>query len=73
VSALELWASPDGAFFLRWHAARRKFRATAWHAQLAKEHDDELAPTTETASMPFSLVLAYSRFKFQTRDQLQNL
>jgi hypothetical protein len=36
--------------------------------QLTKEHGDELAPTTETTSMPFGLVLAYRRFKFQSRD-----
>jgi hypothetical protein len=42
-------------------------------SQLTKQHSDELAPTTETTSMPFSLVLAYRRFKFQAWDQLQNL
>jgi hypothetical protein len=42
-------------------------------SQLAKEHGDELAPTAETTSMTFRLVLAYRRFKLQTRDQLQNL
>jgi hypothetical protein len=42
-------------------------------SQLAKEHRDELAPTTETAGMPLGLVLAHGRFKFETRNQLQNL
>jgi hypothetical protein len=42
-------------------------------SSLAKEHGNELAPTTETANMPFGLVLAHGRFKFQTRNQLQNL
>jgi hypothetical protein len=41
--------------------------------QLAKEHGNELPPTTETSGMPLSAVLAHGRFKFQTRDQLQNL
>src|ERR1700739_648863 len=38
--------------------------------QLTKQQSDELAPTAETTSMPFRVVLAYCRFKFQTRDQL---
>jgi len=38
-----------------------------------KEHGHEPPPTTETSVMPFSAVLAHGRFKFQARDQLQNV
>jgi hypothetical protein len=41
--------------------------------QLTKKHGNELAPATETTGMTFRFVLAYRRFKFQARDQLQNL
>jgi hypothetical protein len=37
-------------------------------SQLAKKHGNELAPTAEATSMMFRVVLAYRRFKFQTRD-----
>jgi hypothetical protein len=42
-------------------------------SQLAKEHGDELPPTTETSRMTFSAVLADSRFELQAGNQLQNL
>jgi hypothetical protein len=42
-------------------------------SQLAKEHGDELPPTTETAGVPFRAMLADSRFELQARNQLQNL
>ena len=37
-------------------------------SQLAKEHGDELTPTTETSGMPLGVVLAHGRFKFKARD-----
>jgi hypothetical protein len=42
-------------------------------SHLAKEHGDELPPATETSGVPFSVVLADSRFELQAGDQLQNL
>jgi hypothetical protein len=36
--------------------------------QLAKEHGDELPPTTETPGMSLGAVLAHGRCKFQARD-----
>jgi hypothetical protein len=36
--------------------------------QLAKEHGDELTPTTETSGMSLGVVLAHGRFKFKARD-----
>jgi hypothetical protein len=37
-------------------------------SQLAKEHGDELPPTTETTGMSLGVVLAHGRFKFKARD-----
>jgi hypothetical protein len=42
-------------------------------SHLAKEHGDELAPTTETSGVPFSAVLPDGRVELQAGDQLQNL
>jgi hypothetical protein len=36
--------------------------------QLAKEHGDELPPTTEAPGMSLGAVLAHGRFKFKARD-----
>jgi hypothetical protein len=40
---------------------------------MAKEHGHELAPTSKSPRVPFGLVPAGGRFKFQTWNQLQNL
>jgi hypothetical protein len=42
-------------------------------SHLAKEHGDELPPTTETSGVPFRAVLPDSRVKLQAGNQLQNL
>src|SRR5258708_21451523 len=68
----------------RWQTQVPKFSFTRGQAsadftqrlgvpQLTKKHGNELTPATETAGMTFRFVLAYRRFKFQARDQLQNL
>jgi hypothetical protein len=41
--------------------------------QMAKEHGDKLAPTSKAPRVPFSVMPAGGRFKFQTWNQLQNL
>jgi hypothetical protein len=40
---------------------------------MAKEHGHELTPTSKSPRVPFGLVPASRRFKFQTWNQLQNL
>src|SRR5258706_11274264 len=73
-----------GASRSRWQTQVPKFSFTRGQAsaaftqrlgvpQLTKKHGNELTPATETAGMTFRFVLAYRRFKFQARDQLQNL
>jgi hypothetical protein len=40
---------------------------------LAKQHGDELPPTSETARMPLGSMLTHQPFEFQTRKQLEQL
>jgi hypothetical protein len=42
-------------------------------SELAKEHGDELTPTTETSGVPFRAVLPDGRVELQAGYQLQNL
>jgi hypothetical protein len=49
-------------------ASRFNCMSPSTSAQLAKEHGDELSPTTETPGMSLGAVLTHGRFKFKARD-----
>jgi len=50
-------------FSPHWRPSLRKFRATTWHVQLAKEHGDELTQLLRTSGMPLSAVLAHGQIQ----------
>jgi hypothetical protein len=60
-------------FSLAGGQASANFAQRLGMSQLAKEHGDELTPTTEPSGVPFSAVLADGRFELQAGNQLQNL
>jgi hypothetical protein len=68
-------ANPSDEVFLHWPPSLHKFRARTWRgrAELAEEHGHKLAPAAEAPGVSLGTVFAHRGFKFQTRDQLQNL
>src|SRR5665811_1795754 len=55
-------------FSLTGGQAATNFAQRLGMSHLAKEHGDELTPTTEASGMPLGVVLAHGRFKLQARD-----
>jgi hypothetical protein len=61
-------AAGAGPSLLASKASRFNCMSPSTSAQLAKEHGDELSPTTETPGMSLGAVLTHGRFKFKARD-----